>query len=724
MEGKHILMSILRVDGISLQRFISILFLFLLPTASSAAYQIAPPFWASKIDSGFYARDAYFKSMLPDTTNFSLILLNTIQRQLLCDRLASHPDTLSPWYHFMKGILECGRQKVSPSAHFAAALAVSKQDPGTTWALFVEFTRNRQSVWAERCLMHLEKLFLASGATRAPAITQQLLFYAYQHEKEKELTTAFSYYAWAERFDPHQVWSGIHRLKNCIPSHPQLFFATFRNLYHKCKRYWHLQLEIISAVYEGVRMFCMVFLIALFAGLGCKYISRALHPIADRLPESVPRFVKSALPFVVLLSFLSFGLLPFLWLVAFCVWRFLERREKLLMTVALVLLICTPLTARVQDMFQKAQAHQGSLMLYSRAALEGYQSDLHQLALKKIIVDPSDELAHLAAALFAAKQNDTASARLNIRKALDIRSDDRVLLTWAGNIEYLAGDNNAAAACYQQVLSGYPDDMVARFNLAQCYARNSDTTIDLDFMKMLKKNEQIEINDFINANNVYFSSTWPLLRQVMNPEYRTREFWFKKLRTNSGSWKTTRHLWGPSFLGAGPLLSLYIFLALFIALLIWGMIGKGGKNEREVAACRLCGQAVCATCRKGELCPSCAQATQYIRNVKTLAAIQSKIMRYRHLFKRLREQLLDIVLPGTGMIYGGSISFLVALPVLVLSAAIYAAFFLLSGLHLGYPHWVAYGIMEKYPFFLFFYNGIFIIRAIFSLSRGKDKVIA
>jgi hypothetical protein len=62
--------------------------------------------------------------------------------------------------------------------------------------------------------------------------------------------------------------------------------------------------------------------------------------------------------------------------------------------------------------------------------------------------------------------------------------------------------------------------------------------------------------------------------------------------------------------------------------------------------------------------------------------------------------------------------------VLVLSAAIYAAFFLLSGLHLGYPHWVAYGIMEKYPFFLFFYNGIFIIRAIFSLSRGKDKVIA
>ena len=724
MEEKHILMSILRVGCISFPRRFCIWYLFLLPATPFAAYQIAAPFWASKIDSGFNKRDAYYKSVLPDTTNFSLILLNTIQRQLLCDRLASHPDTLSPWYHFVEGILECGRQKTSSSAHFATALALSKQDPGTTWALFVEFTRNRQSVWAERCLMHLEKLFLASGATRAPAIAQQLLFYAYQHEKAKELTAAFSYYAWAERFDPHQIWSGLHRLRNCIPSHPQLFFTTLRNLCQKCRYSWHLQLEIISTVNDGVRIFCMVVLIALFVGLGGKYISPVLHPIADRLPESIPAYVKTALPVVVLVSFLSFGLLPFLWLVAFCIWRFLERREKLLLTIALVLLICTPIAARVQDMFLKARAYEGSLMLCSRAALEGYQSDPHQIALKKIIVDPSDELAHLAAALFAVKQNDTAAARLNIQKALDLRPGDRVILTWAGNIEYLAGDINAAVACYQQVLTAYPDDMVARFNLSQCYARNSDTTIDLDFMKVLNKREQTAVNDFINANNVYFSGAWPPLRQVMNPDYHTREFWLKELQNNSGSWKTTRHLWGPSFLGAGPLLSLYIFLALFIALFVWGVTSKGRKYTRDANRCRLCGKAVCETCRKGELCPSCAHATQYIRNVKTLAAIQSKIMHNRFLFKSLREHFLDIVLPGTGMLYGGSVRLLIAVPVIALSAAVCAAFFFISGLHLAYPHWVAYGIMEKYPFFLFFYNGLFIIRAIYSLSRRKEKVIA
>jgi tetratricopeptide (TPR) repeat protein len=724
MEGKHILMPILRVAWISLPRLFCPLCLFLLPATPFAAYQIAAPFWASKIDSGFYQRDAYFKSVLPDTANFSLILLNTIQRQLLCDRLTSHPDTLSPWYHFIEGILECGQQKTSSSTHFATALALTKQDPGTTWALFVEFTRNRQTVWAERCLMHLEKLFLASGATRAPAIAQQLLFYAYQHEKEKELTAAFSYYAWAERFDPHQVWSGIHRLRNCIPSHPQLFFTTLGTLYQKGKRSWHLQLEILSLINDGVRIFFLVILIALFAGLGLKYISPALHPIADRLPESIPTWVRSWLPVTVLLSFLSFGLFPFLWLVAICIWRFLELREKLLLTIALFLLAGTPLAARIQDMFLQARAHQGSLTLYSRAALEGYQSDLHQLALKKIIVDPSDALAHLAAALFAAKQNDTAAARLNIRKALDLKPGDRVILTWAGNIEYLAGDNSAAVAFYQQVLTAYPDDMVVRFNLSQCYARNSDTTMDLDFMKMLGKREQTEVNDFINANNVYFSSAWPLLRQVMNPDYHTREFWLTELQNNSGSWKTTRNVWGLSFLGLAPIHSLYISFALLIALFVWSLTSTNRKGAREATRCRLCGKAVCATCSKGELCPSCTLATQFIRNVKTLAAIQSKIMHNRHLFKSLRVHLLDIALPGVGMLYEGKVRLLITVPVVALSAAVYATIFFVSGLHLAYPHWVAYGIMEKYPFFLFFYNGLFVIGAIYSLSRGKEKVLA
>ena len=83
-------------------------------------------------------------------------------------------------------------------------------------------------------------------------------------------------------------------------------------------------------------------------------------------------------------------------------------------------------------------------------------------------------------------------------------------------------------------------------------------------------------------------------------------------------------------------------------------------------------------------------------------------------------------MPLTSLAAYGSLTLaiVIALPVVALSAAVYAAFFLITGLHLAYPHWVAYGIMEKFPFFLFFYNGIFFIRAIYSLSRGKGKRLA
>jgi tetratricopeptide (TPR) repeat protein len=724
MEEKHILMSILRGGLISWRRIFGLSFFFFLPATSFAAFQIAPPFWASKIDSGFQKRDIYYRSVLPDTSNYSLILLNPIQRQLLCDRIATNPDTLSPWYHFIKGILECGKQKTVGSTHFAAALALAKQDPGTTWALFVEFTRNRQPLWAERCLMLLEKLFLASGASRAPAITQQLLFFAHQDEKGKDLSAAFSYYAWAERFDPDQIWSGLHRLRNCIPSHSQLFFATLSILFNKFMRSWQLQLEIFSQVQEWSRIFLLIALIAIIVGLGFKYASPASHPIIDRLPESVPAAVKSCLAFGTVVSFISFGLYPFLWLVSFCIWRFLERREKVLMTVALVFLTATPFSARVQDMFLQARSLEGSLMLYSRAAREGYQSELHQLALKKIIIDPSDALAHLAASLYASKIGDTAAARLNVKKALDLKPGNRLILTHMGNIEYLAGNTSAAVAWYQQVLTTFPDDMVSRFNLSQCYARTSDTTMDLDFMKIIDKKEQSIINDFINANNVYFSKNWPPLRQIMNPDYSVREFWLTEFKVNSGSWKTTRTLWGASFLGVSPRLSLIIFIMLFIVLVAWGLTPGSRKRARKIAECRLCGRAICKECAKGELCPSCSQTTQFIRNVKTLAATQSKIVRRRQLLKGLEEQLLDIALPGTGMLFRGKAGLIIAVPIIMLTAVVYALFSMLTELHLHYPHWVAYGIMERVPYFLFCYNGLFALRAAYILMSKKEKKIA
>ncbi|MBN2036800.1 MAG: hypothetical protein JW768_08675 [Chitinispirillaceae bacterium] len=724
MEDHINLPSLLRARRVPFSQLLCIIFLFIPPSASHAAYQVVAPFWAAKIDSALGVRDVYFKSLLPDTSTFSLMLLNKIQRQMVCDRLVDHPDTSSPWHYFFSGMLACSQKGKDAAAHFATALSKAQQDPGTTWALFVEFTRNRQDVWAERCLMRLEKLFLASGARSAPAIAQQLLFYADTHEKEKELTKAFSYYGWAERFDPNQPWSALHRLWNCIPSHLKIFFSTLSSLANTLAGSWTLQLAFLSHMYDWLRAAFLILTLVLFAGLGIKYLPRAVHPVVDRLPDSVPVGMRTMLPIAVLCSFISFGLLPFLWLIAFIVWPLLMRRERILITLALLLLVVSPFFVRVHDMFLQARSLQGSLSLFSRASQEGYLEEMHQLALKKVIINPSDALAHLSVALYASKLGDTAASRLSMEKALTLRPSDRVMTTFAGNIAFLAGDNNRAVAYYQQVLTNNSTDMVSRFNLSQCYARHSDTTVDLDFLKILSKNEQNRINDYVNKNNVYFSKSWPLARQIMNPEYSVRDFWFSIFPLYNGSWATARSLWGGLFFGIPPLISFYIFALLFLSLFAWSLSPAFRKQMRHQSFCRLCKRPVCAYCKKGELCSSCAQMTQYIRNVKTLAAIQSGIIRNRTLLHHSIAHALDIVLPGSGMLFSSTASIPLTALVIVFTCMIYASIVVMTGLHLAYPHWIAYNFMEQLPFLLLTYNGIFVIRALFSLLRKRGMIFS
>lgn len=162
--------------------------------ASSSAYQILAPYWASKVDSALRARDSFYKAILPDPSNYSIISLNEIQQSDMCERLIASPDSTNAWYNFLLGTLQCQGGKTTSSGYFATALSLAQQDPGTTWVLFIEFTRNRQPMWAERCLMHLEKLLLASGAASAPAIAQQILFYAFLSDKQGNDSNALNYY--------------------------------------------------------------------------------------------------------------------------------------------------------------------------------------------------------------------------------------------------------------------------------------------------------------------------------------------------------------------------------------------------------------------------------------------------------------------------------------------------------------------------------------------------
>lgn len=708
------------------KRICQIFIVIAFAAVSSFSYQIITPFWTSQIDSALRVRDSYYKSILPDTSNFSLILLGKAQQENLCKTLLASPDSGNTWYNFTCAMLQCKNEKKAATGYFTSALSLAYRDPGTTWVLFVECTRNRQTLWAERCLMLLEKQFLESGGRSAPAISQQLLYYASLAERQKDNVTANSFYGWAERFDRIQAWTILHRLKKSFPANPELFFSSLSALTNLFTDSWLVQLSFFSNFYNWISCFLLVFMITVFIGLSLKYLPKTLHSFADHLPEHIPAFFKTFLPIAIIFSLVSFGLQPFLWALVFLLWYFLDKKEKRLVLFAVVLLVLAPFDARIKDMFLHARMPRGTVSLYASASQDGFSPEVYLIALSACKANPKDPLAQLSASLCASKEGDTASAMIFAQKAFSLKQDDPVIATNAGDMAYRANNFDAAIRFYQLVLTDHPDETSARFNLSQSYARKSDTTADLDFVKILPRPAQNRITGFINTNNVYFARNWPQFRQLLTPDYSPGYFWRHIFTAEeySGSWKTTRSQWGASFLGIPPRASLVIFLVLLLLLAVWNFSPLAKKWLQQVATCRLCNRVLCNHCKKGELCASCNHATQYIRNVKTLAAIQTRIRNNRILIHRLAEYLLDICLPGSGMLYSGRRPFIAILSIIILTSAIYASYILLSSINLVYPHWVPFGKNENAAFIFILYNFIFIIRALAAVFRRKGTVLS
>lgn len=712
-----------RVRLFSIKRMCQAFFLVSLTAASSFSYQIITPYWTASIDSALRVRDVYYKSVLPDTSNFSIILLSKAQQDKLCSRLLAAPDSANPWYNFICGALQCNNEKKNPTYYFTTAITLAHTDPGTIWTLFVECTRNRQTLWAERCLMYLEKLYLESGARSVPSISQQLLYYASIAESQKDTANAKSFYGWAERFDQTQDWTILHRVRKSFPGS---FLSAISTLTNSLTDSWIIQLAFIANLYKWISCFILVCIITIFLGLSIKYLPKTLHAFADHLPEHIPPFFTTFLPIAIVFSLVSFGLLPFLWMLAFLIWYFLDKKEKTLVLIALFMLVLAPFDARIKDMFLQARMPKGPISLYTHASQEGYSPEVYRCVLGSVKNDPENPLLRLSASLCAEKMGDITYAGACAQKAVSLKPDDPVIATNAGNMAYLAGNFDTAIVYYQKVLAGYPGEQNVRFNMAQSYARKSDTTADLDFIKILPRRDQNRITTFINTNNVYFGRNWPLQRQLLPPEYSPLFFWrhIFPAAASIGSWKTTRSFWGASFFGIPPLDSLAVFFVLFVLIIAWNFFPVAKRSFQKVTSCRLCNRVICVHCKKGDLCASCNLATQYIRNVKTLAAIQTRIRNNRKLVHRLTEYLLDICLPGSGMLYSGRRPLIIVLPIVLLTGVVYASYLLVTSINVAYPHWVLFGTNENLPYLFILYNFIFIIRALSAVFRKKGTVLS
>ena len=425
--------------------------------------------WANEIDSALVSRDSFFTA-----TGFSLSLLKNgrltgEQARNLRVGLDNQYLPANPWYNFSEGLLSVDSAGPLSAGYFHQALALSEKDPGTTWALFVEFTRAGQSSWAEKSLSQLEKIMLNDGVRAVPVVSQHLLTYARRQEQLGNLTLSRSYGEWARRFDPNQVWSDWNAFMMLVPSDPIGMIGAGQNLITTVKKSWIIQISLVNELYSWLRTVSLAFVLIIFILFCVKHLGKALHVASDWFPRSLNGSLRTACVVCVFFSFSAFGIIPFIWITLFLIWRFLSKPERTLGYFVAVVLVLAPCDSWVRSVFVEEQ-HTGSPVgLFAQALNEPYSKDFHVKALQRIRAKGNEPLTHLAAALYAMKCGEYEGSLKHISDAREQVPEDPVALLLLGDCYFLSNDIDKAEAQFNACIAQYPSNFAAHYNLANAF---------------------------------------------------------------------------------------------------------------------------------------------------------------------------------------------------------------------------------------------------------------
>jgi tetratricopeptide (TPR) repeat protein len=668
-----------------------------------------PLFWESEFASALDTRDSFYRSAGIDSASFA-----SMQRENHGVTLkTTFQDTSSLWYYFLKGLSSVKDSSSAASLWFSKALAATEKDPGQTLALALEFGRCNQAVWQEKSLKKLSTQFLMSGAQSAPLVSQIMLFNAVHSPAGGDRAVqSQSARSWAAAFDRHCIWPMVLSIKE----QGVLDFSKSTSFVHeivgKISSSWELQLWLTRQLYLLLFHICLFLVAGTFAGIAVKYLPMALHSASELLTDAYRLKVKFVLALVIYLSFLFVGILPFLWISFFLLWRHLRRmRDKTLMGIVLALVVLFPLHVRFMDMLESCCSPKGPVMLMHKAIDEGYYPALDSSIASLLKKDRSDFLAHTAAAIVNLKKGDAAAAAPHVRSAQQLFPSDPVVIVTAGNTLYFAGDLAGARAAYQECIKLHPGFEPAYFNLGQYYFNSMETAKGMEYITKAAKINPAGINAFIKANDESFSKDWPLGRQLIQPDYSPSYFWKTIFPRYGGSWKEANEWFGADFMGISlPVYGCGSVVLLFILMLLDTLVWSK-DTVRKIYTCKLCQTPICRKCKRGGVCQDCFNSTQHIRNENIRQRIMSKIQFRSRRYHIVIATVLDIVFPGSGLLYASAPLFL-TLPILVLTSAVYGLYLAILAPSLVYPAWLLRSATIPVLCGCLLYNAVFIGRAL------------
>lgn len=649
------------------------LFCFLLLTICSGAHPATSLFWADQIDSALNQKENFFNSLNISPNSAAIQNWDFNRKLATLEALDFTPSLDNPWYHLTRGLIDGSLSDTNQAVFFNRALFLAQDTPGTIWLLFFEFQRNKLYSWADKCLEHLQKLMLQTGASKSRLISRQLLYIGMKQEK-KDKSDALRIYKWAKKFDSDQSIFSKRIAWQHFPFDPSSFIGEYKNILYQLKNSWNSQLQMFTGIYEWLRDFLMLLILIPLLILTLKYIPYALHRISDHLPYTVPLFLRVPL---IILAYFSTALLNYyvmLWASAFLIWKHLSHQEKKLLSISLVLLVLSPLDSYIRGAFYLAADPAGPLKSFSLAVNEGYSEDHYKAAQSRSSLDKKDYLAALSASVYNLKKHDFASATTNIRNVQSLPNDDPVFLITAGNLHFLKNDIEKAELFYRQILKNDKKSAEALFNLAQCQLRKLKTITATEYISDAANIKPNLVNSFIHTNEKFFSRNWPPLRQIMFSDLSPQIFWTRYFPDYALQSKTASILWNPCFFAIPPLISAIVFLVLLLLLLLLFRDPHEQRKLKKIFECRFCGRIVCRKCQSGSLCQSCYEATQFMSNEKSLKKMRSIISAHTKKINLLKGAIIGAAFPNADKLLRPEISMWKVLFSLLASSAVYATY--------------------------------------------------
>jgi len=633
----------------------------------------ATPYLSAEIESALAARSGFLQNTGLTEEDFisfdSWIEANGLQQ--FEGRVAG---SSGPWPHYMRGL-------VSNDGNAAAeqyGRAMKAAGPGALWLLSLEFVRYEQYPWADAAFDAVEKVIIGNGGSRAPLLSQKLMLMGNIMAESSPERAVFCY-KWANRFDPNHPWwaykkGGIDFPRSVAGAAPGFISESFNVLLNS----WRAQLSFISAVYRYISVTLFMFICALFLVFTIKYLPSGTHHIGDALfRRASPRF-RTASSVAIAVSVLILGILPGLWLIAFLTYRFLSPSEKKLMLFACAVLAVSPLDHYAKNFLRHNLEPNSAAALLDRAVNEGYSGGLHEQISANAAKQPQSYANQLALGVSLTKKGDYTAAAEAVDKALKIVPNDYTAMMYAGNIAFLRGDFDGMDHSLRDLIAKYPKCARARYNLAQAYAGEGRLDASDMITDAAKVNAAL-ISDYMRENEHYFDGAPPPLRRVMQPVITPVYFWG---RIFPHDWKSAfgnavRPLWVSA---AGALL--FIMLAVLGAA-VWG---KSRTKVRTYFVCRICGRLLCRKCRKGTLCEACNRACLATQNnAATMYNMQKACQDKSLLYKNITKYALGMAVPGAGRLYKGEQTTRRPALVMLISCAVYAAYYCAFTFSTNYP---------------------------------------